>query len=500
MSTVTNASLADALPSSVPKLEANGTNWAIFLVRFRDAVEAKGYWGHFDGTTPIPDPVLPDKPTTKETAAKDQWEKDERSAKSLLTQKLPDSTLMKVHTKGTVRERWEAVVVEYTQKGAYAQTDLRAKFLVSRCPEKGNVREFLENLRTKREELVQVGVVIDEKDYLSTIISSLPFTLSNFASAQLAAARMFAPSKSIEPDILLTLLMEEADRQKAQYARRASNPEKGKKEWEGPPNEALASMSMIATKPRTKGPGKGRANVTCWNCDRKGHYSNECKDPPKKDQAKDEGEKTPAESPVPVANVAATAEYNSGDDGAWAAEPVSDDEDWFEAAITESKALSHARDLSNEVAEYTKNPIDRPTMKWGNHAINERTIEPNTRPLDEPKGRENDRIARLHEESRNKTNWPSMAPESRDIECTTCNANVLVPRFEGEEDHRYETRDLPIVPIPGTAAPDPSPVINFSNTPACERVAKLPVHARNLFEGREMFIEGPGVAQDTYPT
>ena len=113
MSTTTNASLADALPSSVPKLEANGTNWAIFLVRFRDAVEAKGYWGHFDGSTPVP--TLPEKPTTKETTAKDQWEKDERSAKSLLTQKLPDSTLMKVHTKGTVRERWEAVVVEYTQ-------------------------------------------------------------------------------------------------------------------------------------------------------------------------------------------------------------------------------------------------------------------------------------------------------------------------------------------------------------------------------------------------
>ena len=144
MSTVSTSALADALPSTVPKLEAKGTNWAVFLVRFCDAVKAKGYWGHFDGSTPMP--TLPEKPTSKEIAAKDQWEKDERSAKSLLTQKLPDSTLMKVHTKGTVWERWEAVVVEYTQKGAYAQTDLRAKFLASRCPEKGNVREFLENL------------------------------------------------------------------------------------------------------------------------------------------------------------------------------------------------------------------------------------------------------------------------------------------------------------------------------------------------------------------
>ena len=94
MSTITTASLSDSLPSSVPKLEATGINWAIFVVRFRDAVEAKGYWGHFDGTSPVPSVSSP--ATDAEAAAKGQWDKDERSARSLLTQKLPDSTLMKV--------------------------------------------------------------------------------------------------------------------------------------------------------------------------------------------------------------------------------------------------------------------------------------------------------------------------------------------------------------------------------------------------------------------
>ena len=51
---------------------------------------------------------------------------------------------MKIHMKTTVKERWEAVMREYTQKGSYAQTDLRAKFLAMKCPEKGNPREFLE--------------------------------------------------------------------------------------------------------------------------------------------------------------------------------------------------------------------------------------------------------------------------------------------------------------------------------------------------------------------
>jgi len=58
---------------------------------------------------------------------------------------------------------------------------------------------------------VQVGVGIDMKDYLSTIISSLLCSLSSFALVQLTAARMHALLKMIEPDVLLPLLIEGAD-------------------------------------------------------------------------------------------------------------------------------------------------------------------------------------------------------------------------------------------------------------------------------------------------
>ena len=50
---------------------------------------------------------------------------------------------MEIHSKKSVKERWDAVVKEYTVKGAYAQTEMRAKFLTSRCGEKANARDFL---------------------------------------------------------------------------------------------------------------------------------------------------------------------------------------------------------------------------------------------------------------------------------------------------------------------------------------------------------------------
>ena len=136
---------------------------AIFVVRFQDAIEAKGFWGHFTGAKPCPTAVIPGTkavtvptavpaegeeapapvaaaPTTPVLTAEElavaqkQWDKDELSAKSLLTQKIPDSTLMRIHAKKTVHERWEAIISEYTEKGAYAQTDLRKEFLKSKCP------------------------------------------------------------------------------------------------------------------------------------------------------------------------------------------------------------------------------------------------------------------------------------------------------------------------------------------------------------------------------
>jgi len=149
-------------------------------------------------------------PTTTEVAAIAQWDKDERSAKSLLTQKLPDSTVVMVHGKKTVKERWDAVVMEFSKKSAYAQADMWAKFMAMRCPDKGNLREFLEGLRVKKEELAQAGVTVEEKDYFSIIISSLPYALSNFASSQLAAAQ-YLSSKKMTPEGLLSMLLEESD-------------------------------------------------------------------------------------------------------------------------------------------------------------------------------------------------------------------------------------------------------------------------------------------------
>ena len=138
-----------------------------------------------------------------------KWQRDEALAVNLLTQHIPDSTLVCTSTLLTAVAMWAEILREYTEKGTMAQTDLCTRFLESKCSDKSDVCAFLDSLHIKREELVQAGVQIDKKDYHSTIIKSLPFHLSNFASSQLTTAWLFAPTKTINPDRLISVISEE---------------------------------------------------------------------------------------------------------------------------------------------------------------------------------------------------------------------------------------------------------------------------------------------------
>ena len=103
---------------------------------------------------------------------------------------------------------------EYMEKSEFVKTALWTKFLEIKYTDKGGLREFLEGLQLKKEELAQSGPGVDikEKDYLSVILSSLPSAMANFASRQLAAAH-FSMTKTITSTNLISMPLEEAGRQ-----------------------------------------------------------------------------------------------------------------------------------------------------------------------------------------------------------------------------------------------------------------------------------------------
>src|SRR6266404_9315793 len=94
------ATISDPLPTTLPRLEPTGSNWAIFSMRFQEAMEANQKWRHFDGTSARPVPVDDKNPTDVEAKAMAAWDQDETVTHYLLSQRLPDSTTASVKVGG----------------------------------------------------------------------------------------------------------------------------------------------------------------------------------------------------------------------------------------------------------------------------------------------------------------------------------------------------------------------------------------------------------------
>ena len=125
-----------------------------------------------------------------------------------------------------------------------------------------------------------MGVDIDEKDYHLTIIALLPTFLSNFASGQLTAAQLYSPTKTIEPDALISIISEEFDCQKSQHA--CWSGAKGQRDGD---NKALAFVPGQKKKGDSTKSNARKDKRTCWNCREEDHLQCNCPKPKKEQGA-----------------------------------------------------------------------------------------------------------------------------------------------------------------------------------------------------------------------
>lgn len=335
------ASNPDILSSSIPRLETHAGNWLSFKVRLLSAVQARGKLGHFTGKSTRPVPANPAAPTEEETDAMDDWDNDEASAYYLLQQRIPDSLLMRIINLETVADRWSLIETECSTRSLMQQTYDKEEYLGRKCPEGGNVREFLNKLREDRELLLQGGVDISNQDYINVILTCLPRWISKFAAQHLAsmknqAAMMvaFANAKGekltteqltlltrIDANALVTEISNEYDRDQREKSRR-----KGDKRGEssaGVKDEAMVASGSNAGKGKRRYDPKRPVGL-CWNCFQADHMKTDCKNaagvPPSEAEARSrlaKGKAAKGKGKDAAHAVSAAHDESESSDGSW---------------------------------------------------------------------------------------------------------------------------------------------------------------------------------------
>ena len=157
---MTTPSIIELLPSNILYLEADGSNWAIFIMRFHEAMQAIRRWPYFEGTIPCPSPKNPAKVLDDERKSIEDWEFEDLAMWYLLSQHLPDSVAIRLQSLTIAKARWDCLVSEFTMQSVYVQNNLEKAFFNMACTKGKDVRSFLTALHYKCEELAAVGVRI----------------------------------------------------------------------------------------------------------------------------------------------------------------------------------------------------------------------------------------------------------------------------------------------------------------------------------------------------
>ena|SRR6266851_3707656 len=132
--TSTPTTAIEQLPSNIPHLETDGSNWAIFIVQFREAMQATCHWPVFKGTISVPTVKDPSKISEAKKKEIKAWEHNNLAACYLLSQHLSDSVTVRLQAYNTVKSRWDRLVSEFTMQSVYTQNDLKQAFFDMRCP------------------------------------------------------------------------------------------------------------------------------------------------------------------------------------------------------------------------------------------------------------------------------------------------------------------------------------------------------------------------------
>ena len=139
-----------------------------------------------------------------------RWQTDEAIIKQAIASTISDSLFLEVSEKATAFEMWEAVKSQREKKTRMVTVDMRHKLQAEKCPESGDMRAHLHKLQAIHEDLASMGDPVNNEDFTSMVLSSIPRSCDPYVAAITTAYA--ALDKPLTPTYLIDSICDEADR------------------------------------------------------------------------------------------------------------------------------------------------------------------------------------------------------------------------------------------------------------------------------------------------
>jgi hypothetical protein len=236
--------------TAITKLAMDRSNWVTYRDRLTWAFNSRLWSDHLMGTTTPATYIAAG--TINRLTPDQRWEAEEAAAKNMIAASVPDHIFNHIKNKTTAMEVWTTVKAIYQTRSKMITVDLSKKLQSARLGNEDDAHTHFTWLVDLQEQLASMGKTLDNNEFASILLGSLPTAyVPTIGGINVAAD---STGNAITSDQVICLISDEYDRHTMKKGKNGSD-------------EAFAANGQ---KQRDK------RNVECYNCHNLGHYKSDC--------------------------------------------------------------------------------------------------------------------------------------------------------------------------------------------------------------------------------
>lgn len=192
---------------SIPKLAADGSNWATYRDRMVFMLKALNLADHL---TSAEVPGLGSKRSASEAAPLDEaeaalhWERDDAILKQYIMASIPDQVFIKIKGDKTAKGVWDDLNTEFEAKSRGIRDEIERRLNNEKCEGNDDVPDHFSKMDSLREELAAAGGSIPDEEYAYILLDSLPEEYDT--NVMIIKTVAIVSEKKISPNVVTMLI------------------------------------------------------------------------------------------------------------------------------------------------------------------------------------------------------------------------------------------------------------------------------------------------------